>query len=157
MRRSAVICLLPLLAHADAGQSPQEKVVTDGSAQTPEVPNGSGASISTDLFLHNASSNASLEELVDDYVVKEATKISTLSSFWTTVLFLMCTVCALYFGYKRATRVGSTPPPLLAETELGEGDPVESMGGMGDAALWMGGSGQARQMFHQGPSPFTQF
>jgi len=80
---------------------------------------------------------------------------------WLFVLLgaLSLTALAGYLAFKWLTIPRKTPAPLLADTELGEGDPVNRMSSGTDSALWMGSDGQARQLMpaQQGVAGFTQF
>lgn len=81
-------------------------------------------------------------------------------------LMLLSAVMAALCGwvvFKQLTSPRSMPPPLLADTELGEGEPVDAgMDAGADAALWMGGGhSQARQLtwgeMSSMPAGFSQF
>mmetsp|Transcript_79431 Transcript_79431/g.199602 ORF Transcript_79431/g.199602 Transcript_79431/m.199602 type:complete len:137 (-) Transcript_79431:487-897(-) len=66
-------------------------------------------------------------------------------------------LCAGYQVFRYLVSPKKTPAPLLADNELGEGDPVQGASG---GAMWMGGGGglsQARQMVgEQHSTSFTQ-
>eukprot|EP00930_Biecheleria_cincta_P096668 TRINITY_DN8848_c0_g1_i2.p1 TRINITY_DN8848_c0_g1~~TRINITY_DN8848_c0_g1_i2.p1 ORF type:complete len:172 (+),score=38.63 TRINITY_DN8848_c0_g1_i2:96-611(+) len=64
-------------------------------------------------------------------------------------------VLVAYQCFKWLVSPKKTPAPLLADTELGEGDPVSA--NASSNALWMGGSGRARELQPASSAGFTQF
>eukprot|EP00419_Tripos_fusus_P012694 CAMPEP_0172666712 /NCGR_PEP_ID=MMETSP1074-20121228/7978_1 /TAXON_ID=2916 /ORGANISM="Ceratium fusus, Strain PA161109" /LENGTH=131 /DNA_ID=CAMNT_0013483131 /DNA_START=52 /DNA_END=447 /DNA_ORIENTATION=- len=67
-------------------------------------------------------------------------------------------VVLLFLSIRWLTSPNKTPPPLLADSELCEGDPVHGVSGASDPSLWMGGPGRAREMTSHPPAEgFTQF
>ncbi|CAE7472488.1 unnamed protein product [Symbiodinium natans] len=69
-------------------------------------------------------------------------------------LVLICGVISVWQCFKWLTGPKRTPAPLLADTELTEGDPVH---GDQPTSLWMGGTGPARELMSGTSAGFTQF
>mmetsp|Transcript_16693 Transcript_16693/g.43953 ORF Transcript_16693/g.43953 Transcript_16693/m.43953 type:complete len:132 (-) Transcript_16693:293-688(-) len=76
---------------------------------------------------------------------------------YIAVAAVLLLVCGGYQAFRYLINPKRTPAPLLADNELGEGDPVQDS----TSSMWMGGGGlsQARQMVtdQQQSAGFTQF
>ncbi|CAE7662191.1 unnamed protein product [Symbiodinium sp. CCMP2456] len=69
-------------------------------------------------------------------------------------LVAICAVISFWQCFKWLTGPKRAPAPLLADTELTEGDPVH---GDQPTGLWMGGTGPARELMSGTSAGFTQF
>eukprot|EP00933_Yihiella_yeosuensis_P046321 TRINITY_DN41834_c0_g1_i1.p1 TRINITY_DN41834_c0_g1~~TRINITY_DN41834_c0_g1_i1.p1 ORF type:complete len:165 (+),score=49.40 TRINITY_DN41834_c0_g1_i1:46-540(+) len=99
----------------------------------------------------NSTKNATmLEELVDDNLESGG----GLEDVGISVMVLAGLAFGGWQGFKWLTAPKKTPAPLLADTELGEGDPVNPSDG---SSLWMGGTGPARELQMSSTAGFTQF
>eukprot|EP00931_Biecheleriopsis_adriatica_P027263 TRINITY_DN16423_c0_g1_i1.p1 TRINITY_DN16423_c0_g1~~TRINITY_DN16423_c0_g1_i1.p1 ORF type:complete len:159 (+),score=29.01 TRINITY_DN16423_c0_g1_i1:26-478(+) len=142
MRVAAVLCAAVL--------------AVGGAEDSPAVPAATAADASnvSDPLSQNSTSdvNASLE-------MPEGASGEPLSvvSAGFGLLGALLLVFVGWQVFKWLTSPKKTPAPLLADTELTEGDPVTSAGTSANA-LWMGGNGPARELMSaSGSAGFTQF
>ncbi|CAJ1350964.1 unnamed protein product [Effrenium voratum] len=104
---------------------------------------------------NQSNSTGLLEAILDEAEASHTTMASVLGV--GGILAALCVVALAWKVFKWLTGPRKTPAPLLADTELNEGDPVN--GADQSNALWMGGSGPSRELrlMPQTSAGFTQF
>ncbi|CAE7813180.1 Mettl7b [Symbiodinium sp. CCMP2592] len=130
--------LLVRLASCDADAAPNSTKV--GMKVT-------GQDNSTSSSINGTNGTGILEEVMD---------IESRPMFGMVLggLVAICAVISFWQCFKWLTGPKRTPAPLLADTELTEGDPVH---GDQPTGLWMGGTGPARELMSGTSAGFTQF
>mmetsp|Transcript_3677 Transcript_3677/g.6583 ORF Transcript_3677/g.6583 Transcript_3677/m.6583 type:complete len:151 (+) Transcript_3677:59-511(+) len=98
----------------------------------------------------NSTSNSSNFTGLLEEVIERPSPILTLAGGG---LVALCAIISAWQCFKWLTGPKRTPAPLLADTELTEGDPVH---GDQPTSLWMGGNGPARELMAESAG-FTQF
>lgn len=160
------ICLVATAALTDAGhtgsaekllnpwQFEVRKADADGNL-TDSIPfTGEPEEFSSNCLNCNvtdATNSSNTTDLLEEILESQG---STVWDIGMTALVLSAFGFGGWQGFKWLTSPKKTPAPLLADTELGEGDPVNSSD---STSLWMGGSGPARELMSGPSSSFTQF
>ncbi|CAE8623162.1 unnamed protein product [Polarella glacialis] len=132
--------------------SPWEK--KEASPEAAPAEKKVGVSNGTDCGCHNStnSSNATGLLALEEMMESEG-GLTTAGVVMSAAVFAGLAVGS-WQGFKWLTSPKRTPAPLLADTELGEGDPVNPSD---SSSLWMGGSGPARELMSSSSAGFTQF
>lgn len=114
------------------------------------------AANSTQETLEEPVPKSAVDEELEVVPVPVSNSSNSMLGLVAAAVGAVCLVIVAWQCFKWLTSPKKTPAPLLADTELGEGDPVH--GGDGPQnALWMGGSGPARELMPATSAGFTQF